>query len=171
MKTIVTSGGEGFTADNAKQYGTSLGLIYGGMLAGNVVVKSLKKEEDLLVNGGIALAGMAGAMYAKNPIVKLLCIGAAVSGTMRTVAIGVKKVAEKVQGIDGIEGIVSPEMLAKIQSFIPSLGEVTIENVAGDDENLGEAIGQYTDYENVTEKMAGLGNPSGLGSADAVLVV
>lgn len=125
----------GFTMDNFKAWGLASAAAVGGMVVSHVAIKAIKKQDSLLVNGGILAAGIGGAMYFKNPWIKLLFLGAAGYGLIRVANIAVKEVtAPGDTGAGGLSGFIPETLKSKIRNFIPSLGST--ENLLMGDEDL-----------------------------------
>lgn len=113
--------------DNIKSYAASTGTIVGGMVVAHIALKAIKKQDSLLVNGGLVLGGFVGAMKLQNPFLKLLCLGAAGYGTIKVLNIAVKEVAAPGDsGAAGLSGLIPEGIKAKIRGFIPSLGETNL---------------------------------------------
>ncbi|MBS1635227.1 MAG: hypothetical protein JST26_04835 [Bacteroidetes bacterium] len=147
----------GFSVDNLKSWGLASVTTVGGMIAAHVALKAIKKQDSLLVNVGAFGAGVAGAMFIKNPWVKLLSLGVAGYSLLRLGNIAVKEVAAPGDtGAAGLSGLIPENLKSKIRNFLPSLGSA--ETLLGEDDlngmpNLDDVAGTedigYTDVTNL----------------------
>jgi hypothetical protein len=136
MTTIINEKqSSGLSFDNIKTYGASTGTVVAGMVVAHVALKAIKKQDSLLINGGLVVGGLVGAMQLQNPWLKLLCLGAAGYGTIKCLNIATKEItAPGDTGAAGLSGLLPESIKAKIRGFIPTLGEVTL---LGDDDLQG----------------------------------
>lgn len=147
----------GFTMDNLKAWGLASAAAVSGMIVSHVAMKAIKKQDSILVNGGILAAGIGGAMYFKNPWVKLMFLGAAGYGLIRVANIAVKEIsAPGDSGAAGLSGLIPETLKSKIRSFLPTLGST--ETLLGEDDlhgmpNLDDVAGTedvgYVDVTNL----------------------
>jgi hypothetical protein len=160
-----------FDVENAKAYGEVVGLAFAGFIAAHVTAKVVKKTDSLLVNGSILAGGFVGAMCLKNPMLKIACIGAAMYGGTRCLAIGVQEVVAP-GATAGLAGFIPESVKAKLREFIPTLG--SMDDLLGlgnaDDEmgaawNLDDAVGNTEDI-NYTE----ISSKQGVGSTATLLM-
>lgn len=150
----------GFTMDNLKAWGLASATAVSGMIVSHIAMKAIKKQDSLLVNGGLLAAGIGGAMYFKNPWLKLLFLGAAGYGLIRVANIAVKEVtAPGDTGAGGLSGFIPETIKSKIRNFLPSLGS-TETMLMGDDDlhgmpNLDDVAGiEDIGYVDVTNQNA-----------------
>lgn len=153
----------GFSMDNLKAWGLASAVAVSGMVVSHIAMKAIKKQDSLLINGGLLAAGIGGAMYFKNPWVKLLFLGAAGYGLLRVANIAVKEVtAPGDTGAGGLSGFIPETIKTKIRSFLPSLGS-TDQTLLGEDDlygmpNLDDVAGvEDIGYVDVTNQNA-IGN-------------
>lgn len=140
-----------------------LGMVASGMIAAHALV-TVTKKDTVLVNGGIAIVGLGVAMKAKNPLVKMLALGASAYGSIKLLNSVTKEVAAP-NTTEGLNGLLPESAKAMIRKFIPTLKgiEGAEENVAGDEDmgdvNLDEFTTRGTE-ENVASpanELEGLG--------------
>ena len=145
------------TINQAKETGIDIASIAGGMVAANIAVKAIKKD-NLLVNGTVAVAALAVATKVKSPALKMMLLGASVFGTMRCLTIAVKGVTGNTQGI---AGLIPESIKAKIAKFLPQLnGAETLLGEYDDfgDVNLDDVGTVDANYEEVESTTNGFGS-------------
>jgi len=157
------------TGKEAMDAGKDLGAILGGMIGAHAVV-ALTKKDTPLVNGGLLVVGSLAAMKVKNPLLRMLSLGAAAYGGIRLINNGVKVVAAP-ETTEGLNGILPESAKALIRKFIPTLSG--LEELAGEEDFSGgdDDINGLSldDFENRSEPkgIEGFGNTeelvSGLG--------
>ncbi len=149
-----------FSMDNIKSWGLAAAATVSGMIVSHVAMKAMKKQDSLALNGGLVVAGIGGAIYFKNPWVKLIFLGAAGYGLIRVANIAVKEIAAPGNsGAAGLSGFISESIKSKIRGFLPSLGN-TDPTLLGDEDLNGmpnlDDVGSIEDigYLDVTNQNA-----------------
>ncbi len=100
MTTLVRK----FSVDNLKKESIDTGLTAAGFVAAHQISKLIKKD-NLIVNGGMAAAGIAVAVLGNEPMVRAIGTGIAVFGIIKT-ANTLSKAEEPVKGLGALpEGI------------------------------------------------------------------
>lgn len=143
-----------------------LGAIAGGMIAAHAIV-TMTKKDTAIVNGGIAIVGLGVAIKAKNPLVKMLALGASAYGTIKLINNVTKQVAAP-ETTEGLNGILPESAKAAIRKFIPTLSGMDdiagADDFSGDDDIKGlslddfEMRGTEDNYQGLEENaMQGLG--------------
>lgn len=123
METILSKDVQGTKEFDLSKLGVmaaSEGTIIGGFIVAHVALKALKKSDDLLINGAVAVGGLVGAMLIPNPWLKLVCLGASAYSAIKCLNIGVKAATEP--GTAGL-GFIPDNVKAKIRIFLPTLGD------------------------------------------------
>lgn len=112
-----------------------LGMVASGMIAAHAIV-TMTKKDTAIVNGGIAVLGLGVAMKAKNPLVKMLALGASAYGSIKLLNSVTKEVAAP-NTTEGLNGLLPESAKAMIRKFIPTLSGVegAEENVSGNDDD------------------------------------
>lgn len=111
---------ESISIDKVKDASVDVGSIAGGMVAANVLVK-VAKQDNLPVNGLIAVGGLIGAcVMKKNSALKMLVLGASVFGAMRCLTIGVSSA----NSLLGASGILPEGIKEKISQYLPQLNGI-----------------------------------------------
>lgn len=132
------------TIEHVKDSAIDVGAIAGGMIAANVALKATKKD-TLGANAGLAIVGLIGATTVKQPALQMAMLGVAAFGAMRTLSHMVAPAP--VQGMDGMEGLISEPLKAKIRKFLPTISGI-------DDEDIfklkGTSFEELTGYEELT---------------------
>lgn len=115
-----------------------LGMVASGMIAAHAIV-TMTKKDNAMVNGGIAVLGLGVAMKAKNPLVKMLALGASAYGSIKLLNSVTKEVATP-NTTEGLNGLLPESAKAMIRKFIPTLSGVegAEENVSGNDDEMGD---------------------------------
>ena len=134
-----------FSMEALEGYGLAGGTIAGGFIAAHVlntlVNKARKSTDDsILVSGGMAAAGLAGAMFIKNGHLKLLSLGVMSYGVVKSLSIGLKEVTTAVdpnaaKPTSGLAGLLPETIKAKLREFIPTIGSV--DQLIGDENERG----------------------------------
>lgn len=163
------------TAKEAMDTGKDLGTLVGGMIGAHAAVTLLKKDSPI-VNGGILIAGGVVAMKVKNPVFRMLALGAAAYGGIRLMNNGLKAVTVP-ESTEGLNGLLPESAKALIRKFIPTLSgmdEVAgYEDLNGDDDMNGLSLDDFGATRNDEPgSMEGLGEMeqvAGLGEAAALL--
>ena len=158
-----------FDKDSILGYSAAGGVVMSGFLTGHIAAKLFKKTDSLLVNGGMAVGALAGAVYIKHPLAKLALLGVAVYGGTRCLAIGVQEVTTP-GDVKGLAGFIPESLKTKMREFIPTLGDINqnllgLGNISGEDDlgeiNLDDAISGTEDvpYEDVSNQRT-IGSPA-----------
>ena len=108
------------TKEEAISGAKDLSMVAAGMIAAHAVITATKKD-TALVNGGVAVIGLGVAMKAKNPLVKMLALGASAYGTIKLINSATKEVATP-GTTEGLNGILPEKAKTFIRKFIPTLG-------------------------------------------------
>ena len=111
----------------------SLGMVALGLVGGHAIL-TISKKDTLLVNGGIAVAGLGVAVMVKNPYLKLLGIGASAYGVMKVIGNAVKDVTVPAT-TEGLNGILPESAKALLRKYIPTLSG--IDDMQGSDDMTG----------------------------------
>lgn len=121
METAVkqTKAGMMPTGAEAMKGVKDLGLVTLGMIGAHAIIATTKKD-TLMVNGGIALAGLGVAIKVKNPLIKMLGIGASAYGVIKVLGNVTKEVASPAT-TEGLNGILPESAKAMLRKFIPTL--------------------------------------------------
>lgn len=126
----------GFSMENLEAWGLAAVTTVGGMIASHVALKAIKKQDSIIFTGGITIAGVAGAMMLKPRWLKLLSLGVAGYGLLRTANVIVKEAtAPGDTGASGLSGLIPESIKLKIRSFLPNLGST--ETLLGEDDLHG----------------------------------
>ncbi len=110
----------------------NLGGLASGMIAAHAIV-TMTKKDNAMVNGGIAFLGLGVAMKAKNPLVKMVALGASAYGSIKLLNNATKMVAAPAT-TEGLNGFLPESAKAMIRKFIPTL--TGMDDIAGTDENI-----------------------------------
>ncbi len=143
METAVkqTKAGLMPTGEEALKGVKDLGMVALGMLGAHAVLVATKKD-TLIVNGSIALVGLGVAIKVKNPLIKMLGIGASAYGVIKVLGNAVKEVAAPAT-TEGLNGILPESAKAMLRKFIPTLSGM--DDMSGDDYMNGIDDMQGTD--------------------------
>lgn len=126
-----------FSLSNLQSWSLATATAVGGMIVSHVALKAMKKQNSLMVTGGIMVGGILGAMKLQNPWLKVLSLGVAGYGMLRAANIAVKEVTEPGDsGAAGLSGFIPENIKSKIRGFLPSLGS-TDETLLGDEDLQG----------------------------------
>jgi hypothetical protein len=143
------------TMEDLKEGGSLAGGVALGLVASHAALNLIKKQDSLLLNGGLALGGFYGAMKVKHPLLKAICAGVATYGAVKCLSIGIKEVTAP-GATEGLAGMIPDKVKEALRKFIPTFSG--IDEVAGlgnsDDEYVGD-LGDNSDYD-----MSGLGQGS-----------
>jgi hypothetical protein len=164
MSTTTATKNAGFSTPSAKEIldgAKDLGALAAGMSAAHILVTAVKKD-NWMVNGGIAIAGLGVAVTIKNPIVRMIGLGAAAYGTIKLINSGVKEVATP-GTTEGLNGILPEKAKAMLRRFIPTLSGM--DEAAGtsglgntDDEFSGLSLDDFGTRQESTYNVDGFGN-------------
>lgn len=145
---------------------------YSGVLAGVVVahgVMVMTKKDKPLINGGVALGGLALAIKAPNPWLKMVGLGVATYGSLKLMGNLLKEVAAP-ETTQGLNGILPESAKALIRKFIPTLSgdedmHGAYDKLNGDDDmrgtddlSLDDESMRGDDDMRGTEEMQGIGS-------------
>lgn len=121
-----------------------LGMVASGMIAAHAIV-TMTKKDNAMVNGGIAVLGLGVAMKAKNPLVKMLALGASAYGSIKLLNSVTKEVAAP-NTTEGLNGFLPESAKAMIRKFIPTLSGVegTEEAISGNDDMEGLSLDDFS---------------------------
>lgn len=113
----------GFTIEKMESWGLAAVTTVGGMIAAHVALRAMKKQDSLIFTGSAAVAGIAGAIMLKPGWLKLLSLGFAGYGLLRSANVMVQEVTSPgSNGAAGLSGFIPEGIKAKIRSFLPNLG-------------------------------------------------
>lgn len=156
----------GFTLEKMEAWGLAAVTTVGGMIAAHVALRAMKKQDNLIFTGSAAVAGLAGAIMLKPGWAKLLSLGFAGYGLLRSANVIVQEAAAPGNsGAAGLSGFIPEGIKAKIRSFLPNLGGLGNigDTLLGDDDlsgmpNLDDVAGvEDIGYVDVSEQQ-GIGN-------------
>jgi hypothetical protein len=156
----------GFTVEKMEAWGLATATAVGGMIAAHVALKAMKKQDNLIFTGSATVAGIAGAIMLKPGWLKLLSLGFASYGLLRSANVIVKEATEPGNtGAAGLSGFIPEGIKSKIRSFLPNLGGLGNigDTLLGDDDlsgmpNLDDVAGvEDVGYVDVSEQQ-GIGN-------------
>jgi hypothetical protein len=165
MSTTTATKNAGFAMPTGKEIldgAKDLGLIAAGMSAAHIALTAIKKD-NWMVNSGLAVAGLGVAVAVKNPIVRMIGLGAAAYGTIKLINSGVKEIATP-GTTEGLNGILPEKAKAMIRKFIPTLsGMDEAAGISGlgnaDDEFSGLSLDDFgTREESTYSNMSGFGD-------------
>jgi hypothetical protein len=175
---------EGFSMEALESYGLAGATVAGGIVVGNIlntlVNKARKTDQDsIMVSGGMAVAGLAGAMLIPNKWAKLASLGIMSYGIVKSAAIGVKEVTAPVDPTAapgapghsaGLAGLLPESIKAKLRGYIPNIG--SIDQLIGDEAQMSgtEDFGTLDEIINGTEEVSGSEEQAGIGSVEANLI-
>lgn len=156
----------GFTVEKLEAWGLAAVTAVGGMVAAHVALKAMKKQDSLIFTGSATVLGVAGAIMLKPSWLKLLSLGFAGYGLLRSANVIVQEAtAPGDTGAAGLSGLIPETIKAKIRSFLPNLGGLGNigDTLLGDDDlsgmpNLDDVAGvEDVGYVDVSEQQ-GIGN-------------
>jgi hypothetical protein len=154
------------TAKEALQGGKDLGMVALGMIAGHSLI-TVTKKDNAMINGALAVGGFGVYIKSKNPMLKMLGLGAAAFGTIKLVNNAVKEVATP-GTTEGLNGFLPEAAKSYIRKYLPTLSGMDeiagYEQIAGDDDYKGLSLndvtmrGEYDGVGNDQPAMEGLGD-------------